>query len=109
VIRRKYIVPVVYSLGGYGDDPCSNYRKPSGADRAAGFRKLTNKSDKHSSWREDWYRFTRKAGRDCFHVSGTSVGCMELQGKKVLDVIPASTTAPQSIVIRVIYEQNFTI
>ena len=62
VTRRKYIVPVVYSLGGYGDDPCSNYRKLSGADRAAGFRKLTNKSDKRSNWREDWYRFTGKAG-----------------------------------------------
>ena len=62
VIRRKYIVPVVYSLGGYGDDPCSNYRKLSGADRAAGLRKLTNKSDKRSNGREDWYRFTGKAG-----------------------------------------------
>ena len=61
-VIRKYFVPVVHSLGGYGDDPCSNFRTLSGADRAAGFRKLTNKSNKRSNWREDWYRFTGKAG-----------------------------------------------
>lgn len=51
-----------YPSGGYDSDPCSNYRKLSSADRAAGFRKLTRKSDKRGSWKEDWYRFAGDAG-----------------------------------------------
>lgn len=61
---------------GYGDDPCSSYRKLSGADRAAGFRKLTNKSDKRSNWKEDWYRFTGKAGDKIASMDTSGKGCL---------------------------------
>ena len=50
------------STDGYDKDPCSNYRTLRGTDRAAGFNKLTKKSDKRKAWKEDWYRFTGDAG-----------------------------------------------
>ena len=54
-----FIIP---SEGGYGDHPCSDYKKLSEADRAATYQKLTRKSDSRRSWKEHWYRFVGKAG-----------------------------------------------
>ena len=58
----QYVFIFLSSIDGDDKDPCSNYRTLRGADRAAGFNKLTKKSDKRKTWTEDWYRFTRDAG-----------------------------------------------
>ena len=60
--KMQYVFFFLSSTDGYDKDPCSNYRTLRGADRAAGFNKLTKKSDKRKTWKEDWYRFTRDAG-----------------------------------------------
>nr|XP_058945375.1 uncharacterized protein LOC131773408 [Pocillopora verrucosa] len=63
----------------HGDDkdPCSNYRTLRGADRAAGFNKLTKKSDKRKTWKEDWYRFTRDAGNKMATIDQNGGGCLK--------------------------------
>ena len=60
--KMQYVFFFLSSTDGYDKDPCSNYRTLRGADRAAGFNKLTKKSDKRKAWKEDWYRFTGDAG-----------------------------------------------
>ncbi|KAJ7321196.1 hypothetical protein OS493_035173 [Desmophyllum pertusum] len=62
---------------GYGTDPCSDYRKLSGADRAAGYNKLTRKSDKRRTWKEGWYRFTSDAGDKMAAMETSGGDCLK--------------------------------
>ncbi|CAH3189036.1 unnamed protein product [Porites evermanni] len=51
------------SACGYECDPCAEDIKVlSSKDRAAGFQKLTRKSDRIRRWKETWYKFTGGAG-----------------------------------------------
>ncbi|XP_029194904.2 uncharacterized protein LOC114960656 [Acropora millepora] len=61
---------------GYGDHPCSDYKKLSEADRAATYQKLTRKSDSRRSWKEHWYRFVGKAGDKIASMEGDGKGCL---------------------------------
>ncbi|KAL9968000.1 hypothetical protein ACROYT_G026325 [Oculina patagonica] len=71
------VLNIFFSKGGYGNDPCSDYRTLSGADRAAGFNKLTRKSDKRNNWKEDWYRFTGEAGDKMATMDLNGGGCLK--------------------------------
>ncbi|XP_067020340.1 uncharacterized protein [Acropora muricata] len=61
---------------GYGDHPCSDYKKLSEADRAATYQKLTRKSDSRRSWKEHWYRFVGKAGDKIASMEGDGKDCL---------------------------------
>lgn len=62
---------------GYGTDPCSDYKRLRQADRGAGYRKLTMKSDARKNWKESWYRFMDKAGDEMASLDGGGKGCLK--------------------------------